>query len=74
MIEVYCDICDKEKPCNRYDGLGAGYIYSCNECDDKYPHPEEKVNTYSKKENCRLKYPYLNTRKRARSLAEMSEI
>ena len=36
-IKVHCDICYKRKECCRYDS-----IWSCNECDENYPHQEQK--------------------------------
>ena len=46
-IKVYCDICDKHRECCKYDS-----IWSCDERDEKYPHPDMKDNMLIvKKEN-----------------------
>ena len=33
-FRTYCELCDKEKSCKKYDG-----IWVCEKCNEEYPDP-----------------------------------
>ena len=39
MIEVYCDLCDEEKPCEKQPDS----LWVCMDCEEAYPQPSEEI-------------------------------